>query len=308
MKDSEKVSLLDRIEKISKVVVVMLMALSTVLIYQAKSQQLTSLENQLMREESTLNVIYLSLDNSFSNANVSVNETKTMAKSAINALVCSEANYYNNKAHQAYSNFNAYMTEISEKMYSYREQYKKCVELIEEINELQKYLGIKQLSELSVISDREVMEREKSLTEEDIELVNCLSESQTYADTLYAEYYPLLLPLVTGEAGDYYYPDLDQFYIMNVAENRVKSKYFPNTIREVIFQPGQYQPTWDGSWNKKSDQRTKENVEKYLRGQVDTAMPDEVVYQAMFIQGDYVWKHVTNPVDIGHYYCAKKTA
>ena len=305
MKDSENVSLLDRIAKISKVVVVMLMALSTVLIYQAKSQQLTSLENQLMREESTLNVIYRSLDDSFSNANVSVNETKTMANSAINALVCSEANYYNNQAHQEYSNYSAYMKEISTKVFSYRERYEKCVELIEEINELQKYLGIKQLSSLSVISDKEVEKREKSLTEEDTELVSCLSESQTYADRLYAEYYPLMLPLVTGEAGDYYYPDLDQYCIMNVAENRVKSKYFPNTIREVIFQPGQYQPTWDGSWNKKSDQRTKNNVEKYLRGQVDTGMPDEVVYQAMFVQGDNVWKHITNPVDIGHYYCTK---
>lgn len=114
-----------------------------------------------------------------------------------------------------------------------------------------------------------------------------------------------MLKLVTGEAGDYYYPDLDQFCVMNVAENRVKSEYFPDTIKEVVFQPGQYQPTWDGSWSKKSDERTKRNVEKYLRGEVETGMPDNVVFQAMFKQGDNVWKHITNEVDVGHYYCAK---
>ena len=30
----------------------------------------------------------------------------------------------------------------------------------------------------------------------------------------------------------------------SVVLNRVESEYYPDTIREVIYQPGQYAPTW----------------------------------------------------------------
>ena len=305
MKNSKKVSLSKR--KIVKIFIAIIALLSLVGVYnyQEKSKQLSILEDDLTRAENLLNTLYLSLDNYFTEANVSVNETKTMADSALKAVVCSDANRYNNKAHESYTTYCTYIQQIEDKLPSYQKKYEECVDLINEINNLEKVLGIDKSSKLSVITYDEMEIRAKALSNENTGLVTCLNNSQAYADKLYKEYYPLMLPLVTGEAGDYYYPDIDQFYVMNVAENRRKSPYYPNTIREVIFQPGQYQPTWDGSWNKEADQRTKDNVEKYLRGYVETGMPDNIVYQAMFKQGDYVWKYVENPVDGGHYYCAK---
>ena len=290
--------------KIVSVIVIILASLA-VLSYQEKEKQLASLENQLEREENALNAIYSNIDNRFSEADISKNETQIMAKSAINAIVCSEANYYNNKAQKAYGNFLTYQEEVESKLPDYQKRYDSCKKLLEEINQMQRRLGYQKFSKLSVVSYKQVVKEKNCVFSNDAELKRCTNAAQQYADKLFNEYYPLMLPLTTGEAGDYYYPDEDQFYVMNVAENRVKSKYYPNTIYEVIFQPGQYQPTWDGSWSKQPDQRTKKNVEKYLRGKVDTGMPDNIVFQAMFKQGDYVWKHISNPVDTGHYYCAK---
>ena len=270
-------------------------------------KRLENLQEQLQREEIAVHSLYSNMDLKFSQAEVSSNEAMLMAGKAVNAEVCSDANRYNNNAQEAYVSFKTYISKIDKDLPEYQEKYENVTKLLSQINEIQKQLNIKEseYSTLTVKSYEFVCARRSNIHSNDTELVKKLKQSQDYADKLYKEYYTLMLKLVTGEAGDYYYPDLDQFCVMNVAENRVKSEYFPDTIKEVIFQPGQYQPTWDGSWSKKADERTKKNVEKYLRGEVETGMPDNVIFQAMFKQGDYVWKHITNEVDIGHYYCAK---
>ena len=270
-------------------------------------KRVENLQEQLRREEIAIHSLYSNMEFNFSQAEVYSNEAMLMAGKAVNSEVCSEANRYNNNAQEAYVSFKTYISKIDKDLPEYQEKYENVTKLLSQINEIQKQLNIKEseYSTLTVKSYEFVCARRSNIHSNDTELVKKLKQSQNYADKLYKEYYTLMLKLVTGEAGDYYYPDLDQFCVMNVAENRVKSKYFPDTIKEVIFQPGQYQPTWDGSWSKKADERTKKNVEKYLRGEVETGMPDNVIFQAMFKQGDYVWKHITNKVDIGHYYCAK---
>lgn len=270
-------------------------------------KRVENLQEQLRREEIAIHSLYSNMEFNFSQAEVYSNEAMLMAGKAVNSEVCSEANRYNNNAQEAYVSFKTYISKIDKDLPEYQEKYENVTKLLSQINEIQKQLNIKEseYSTLTVKSYEFVCARRSNIHSNDTELVKKLKQSQDYADKLYKEYYTLMLKLVTGEAGDYYYPDLDQFCVMNVAENRVKSEYFPDTIKEVIFQPGQYQPTWDGSWSKKADERTKKNVEKYLRGEVETGMPDNVIFQAMFKQGDYVWKHITNKVDIGHYYCAK---
>ena len=270
-------------------------------------KRVENLQEQLRREEIAIHSLYSNMEFNFSQAEVYSNEAMLMAGKAVNSEVCSEANRYNNNAQEAYVSFKTYISDVDKDLPEYQEKYENVTKLLSQINEIQKQLNIKEseYSTLTVKSYEFVCARRSNIHSNDTELVKKLKQSQNYADKLYKEYYTLMLKLVTGEAGDYYYPDLDQFCVMNVAENRVKSEYFPDTIKEVIFQPGQYQPTWDGSWSKKADERTKKNVEKYLRGEVETGMPDNVIFQAMFKQGDYVWKHITNKVDIGHYYCAK---
>lgn len=55
----------------------------------------------------------------------------------------------------------------------------------------------------------------------------------------------LLKRIVMAEAvGE---PMEGQIAVANVVLNRVKSPWYPNTIEEVIFQHGQFNPTWDGS-------------------------------------------------------------
>lgn len=270
-------------------------------------QRVENLQEQLRREEIAVHSLYSNMEFNFSQAEVYSNEAMLMAGKAVNSEVCSDANRYNNNAQEAYVSFKNYTSELDKEFFEYQEKYETCTKLLNQINKIQEQLNIKEseYSRLTIKTYEFVCARRNDIYSNDAELLKKLKESQEYADKLYKEYYTLMLKLVTGEAGDYYYPDLDQFCVMNVAENRVKSKYFPDTIKEVIFQPGQYQPTWDGSWSKKADERTKENVEKYLRGEVETGMPDNVIFQAMFKQGDYVWKHITNKVDVGHYYCAK---
>ena len=57
----------------------------------------------------------------------------------------------------------------------------------------------------------------------------------------------LLSRLIYAEAGCTWIPDWVQQMVGSVVLNRVESEYYPDTIREVIYQPGQYAPTWDGS-------------------------------------------------------------
>lgn len=272
------------------------------------SDQLRTLENQLAREEEGINSIYQGIKNNLSQANVSYDEAKLLADKAVESIVCSEANRYNNQAHQVYTIYSTYLVEAKKESEEYTKRYKKCGEILNKINDLEEELNFKEenFSTLSVNSDRFILNKIDQVVKKEDGLVQLLSKSQDYADKLYKEYYPYMLPITTGEGGDKYYSDEDQFCIMNVIENRIKSPYYPNTVKEVIFQPGQYQPTWDGSWDKTPDERTKKNVENYLRGRVETGMPSNVLYQAMFIQGDGVWKHISNSVDVGHFYCYKK--
>lgn len=60
----------------------------------------------------------------------------------------------------------------------------------------------------------------------------------------------LLARLVEAEAGDESYAG--KVAVANVVLNRVNSSQFPNTIREVIYQPGQFSPVSNGMINRKA--------------------------------------------------------
>lgn len=50
----------------------------------------------------------------------------------------------------------------------------------------------------------------------------------------------LLARIINAEAGCDWIPDWVQRMVGSVVLNRVNSEHFPNSIREVIYQPGQY--------------------------------------------------------------------
>ena len=104
----------------------------------------------------------------------------------------------------------------------------------------------------------------------------------------------MLSHLIMGEAGGE--SDTCQLYVGSVVLNRMKHKNFPNTMKEVIFQKGQYACTWDGNYNKTPTDKCIQNAKKLL--EYGSVLPDNVIWQAGFKQG----KGVYTVVD-GAYFC-----
>lgn len=98
----------------------------------------------------------------------------------------------------------------------------------------------------------------------------------------------LLARIINAEAGCTWIPDWVQQCVGSVVLNRVKSPYFPNTIREVIYQPGQYSPTWNGMINLTPDARTIANARYLLEH--GSITPDNVTGQNGIITGGGVYK------------------
>jgi N-acetylmuramoyl-L-alanine amidase len=56
--------------------------------------------------------------------------------------------------------------------------------------------------------------------------------------------------------------------VVNVVMNRVKSRGFPNTIRDVVFQPRQFSPVGNGAFERAAPcDRIKNAVHRALRGE-----------------------------------------
>lgn len=98
----------------------------------------------------------------------------------------------------------------------------------------------------------------------------------------------LLSRVIYAEVGCTWIPDWVQRMVGSVVLNRVNSSYYPNTIREVIYQPGQYSPTWDGSINKTPDSRTIANAKYLLEN--GSVCPGNVIGQNSIITGSGVYK------------------
>lgn len=97
----------------------------------------------------------------------------------------------------------------------------------------------------------------------------------------------LLARLIHAEAGSETCSDDLQKYVGSVALNRVMSKYYPSTLREVVYQDGQYECVMNGHIDKPATER-EIRVAKWLYS-VGSQLPREVVFQAEFIQGDGIY-------------------
>lgn len=93
----------------------------------------------------------------------------------------------------------------------------------------------------------------------------------------------LLSHLITAEAGSDWCSDDLMRYVGSVALNRVEHNAFPNSLEEVIYQPGQYACLWDGNFTKEPSERAVMIAKELLEG--GSVLPVDVVFQAEFIQG-----------------------
>lgn len=110
----------------------------------------------------------------------------------------------------------------------------------------------------------------------------------------------LLARLMTAEMG-YGASDYEYYLTGIVVWNRMKSDDFPDTLREVIYQPGQYQCVENGHIERDWDELAWEIAEAVLEtGTNDTGVPDDLVFQAEFKQGSEVYEHIGRT-----YFCCK---
>ena len=104
----------------------------------------------------------------------------------------------------------------------------------------------------------------------------------------------VLAHVICGECQCY--PDQEQLYVGSVVLNRVKSSRYPNSIRGVVFQKGQYACTWDGNYYRTPTDRNWANAKHLLEH--GSVLPDNVVYQSGGRQGKGVYVKTK-----WHYYC-----
>lgn len=93
----------------------------------------------------------------------------------------------------------------------------------------------------------------------------------------------LLSHLINAEAGSDWCSDDLMRYVGSVALNRVQHEAFPDSLEEVIYQPGQYACLWDGNFEKEPSERAVRIAKELLEG--GSVLPVDVVFQAEFIQG-----------------------
>jgi len=106
----------------------------------------------------------------------------------------------------------------------------------------------------------------------------------------------MLSRIIFAEAGSDAITDEHQLAVGSVVLNRIADGRFPNTMKEVIFQKGQYACTWDGNYYKTPNERAIKNAKFLLEN--GSTIPKNVVWQSQCKQGRGVWKKIQN-----HYFC-----
>lgn len=101
----------------------------------------------------------------------------------------------------------------------------------------------------------------------------------------------LLARLIYAEAGCDWIPDWVQLYVGSVVLNRVSSNIYPDTIEEVIYDPGQYVPA---SFECATpDERTISNARQLLEG--GSVLPPDVLGQNGDATGDGIYCQYYDP-------------
>lgn len=108
----------------------------------------------------------------------------------------------------------------------------------------------------------------------------------------------LLARVIFAEAGSNWCSDKMQQYTGSVVLNRMASPLFPNTMREVVYQRGQYSCARSGGINKTPNERAYNCAIFLLEN--GSVLPSNVVFQSQHRQGDGLYEQVQNM-----YFCYK---
>lgn len=218
------------------------------------------------------------------------------------AKVCSKANKSFTKLEECFKEYVMQLYEIQQSIATFEEKYNNYSYLLSEIPEYSVSLRNELYNEFHEKVDPMYKyvssEKEKYLIDEN-EINKIYIAAKKIADDFFKEYFDLMSRLVMAEGG--ITSAEEQCYIANVVENRIERTDYPNTLYAVIYASGQYACVDTGTINNPASKEVLQNVENYLRGKVETGMPENVVYQARFEQGSGNW--YVSPS--GHYFCYK---
>lgn len=213
-----------------------------------------------------------------------------------NALVCSDANGHFNSLAEYYATYQQKIDEVKALISSYTKKYDTYLDAILKIPQFSSEHD-KQYEEFtSEFETGYVTVQGYSKEVENIE--SLYLEAKQIADDWFEKDFDLMSRIVTQEAGNC--GTMERCYVANVLENRIKSSAYPNNLHDVVYDPGQYEPVMKGTINQPASESVKKDMEEYLRGRIETGMPDYVLYQALFQQGK-IWQHMPS----GHYFCYK---
>lgn len=121
---------------------------------------------------------------------------------------------------------------------------------------------------------------------------------------IYSDYeLTLLAKLIDLEMGASWAPDWAKKAVGSVVLNRVNSPSFPNSIKDVIFQPGQYYSCDSKLFLSRVPSQKSMDIAKELLNKGGT-LPSNVIFQANFRQGSGVYSSYYDPV-LGNwtYFC-----
>ena len=109
----------------------------------------------------------------------------------------------------------------------------------------------------------------------------------------------ILSHIISAEAGNC--SEDMMLSVGSVVLNRVADDRFPDTIEDVVFQKGQYSPTWNGAYYQEPTEGAQKVAEQLLTegSQID----ESVVWQAEFPQGNGVYDTIESPWGTTMYFC-----
>lgn len=109
----------------------------------------------------------------------------------------------------------------------------------------------------------------------------------------------VLSHIISAEAGNC--SEDMMLSVGSVVLNRVADDRFPDTIEEVVFQPGQYSPTWNGAYYAEPTEGAIEAAKTLLKD--GTQIDASVVWQSNFPQGQGVYDTIESPWGSVMYFC-----
>lgn len=109
----------------------------------------------------------------------------------------------------------------------------------------------------------------------------------------------VLSHIISAEAGNC--SEDMMLSVGSVVLNRVADDRFPNSIEEVVFQPGQYAPTWNGTYYDEPTEDAVEAAKTLLEG--GAVIDSSIVWQSNFPQGEGVYDTIESPWGTVMYFC-----